>query len=65
MKILLSLISIIFLTGCATNLPNVDTFDVKELEGGMSEIDVKNILGKPIKIHLLSIKAIIINKCLF
>jgi len=51
MKILLSFISIIFLTGCATNLPYVDTFDVKELESGMSQTDVKNILGKPIKIH--------------
>ena len=52
MKILLSLVSIIFLVGCATNLPYVDTFQVKELEGGMSERDVQNILGKPIKIHV-------------
>ena len=51
MRIFSLLISLIFLVGCASNLPYVDTFDVKELEGGMSMTDVKNVLGKPIKIH--------------
>ena len=50
MKIFPLLISILFLSNCASNLPYVDTFDMQKLENGMSMNDVKSALGKPIKI---------------
>ena len=58
MRIFSFLVSILLFAGCASNLPYVDTSDVKKLEAGMSTADVKNILGKPIKIQFLAEKII-------
>ena len=50
MKLLSLLISVLFITSCASNLPYVDTFDVQEIESGMSMSEIQDLLGKPIKV---------------
>tara|TARA_Y100000996_G_C22470113_1_gene621719 strand:- start:441 stop:773 length:333 start_codon:yes stop_codon:yes gene_type:complete len=50
MKLLSLLISVLFITSCASNLPYVDTFDVQEIESGMSMSEIEGLLGKPMKV---------------
>ena len=45
-----SLLIIIVFIGCSSNLPYIDVDDVIQLDYGMSTTEVKNLLGKPIKI---------------
>ena len=50
MKIVLTIISIILMFSCSSNLPYADIYDVKKLNSGMDVSEVQNILGKPIQI---------------
>tara|TARA_B100001540_G_scaffold53957_1_gene48906 strand:+ start:1308 stop:1859 length:552 start_codon:yes stop_codon:yes gene_type:complete len=48
-KATISIIALL-LFGCASNLPYIDMNDALDLEYGMDQVQVENILGPPIKI---------------